>query len=135
MEIKDLFEWDKKYYGIDIDKIQKEFIKAKTAIENSCLRKNTLYDFEYRMRNTENRILKFGDIRIKFRLIGCDSCVFSVVNDDETIGDCVFHICTWLEGERILSDCVQFDSHNVRFYFHFDYKSGELKDFSRESLR
>ena len=56
------------------------------------------------------------------------------VNDDETIGDCVFHICTWLEGERILSDCVQFDSHNVRFYFHFDYKSGELKDFSRESL-
>lgn len=35
MEIKDLFEWDKEYYSIDLDKIQKEFIKAKTAIENS----------------------------------------------------------------------------------------------------
>ena len=135
MEIKDLFEWDNKYYGIDLDKIQKEFIKAKTAIENSWLRKNTLYDFEYRMRNTENRILKFGDTRIKFRIIESDVCVFSVVNDDGTIGDCVFHIYSWLEGDRIISDCVQFDSHHVRFYFHFDYKSGELKDFSRESLR
>lgn len=79
MEIKDLFEWDKEYYSIDLDKIQKEFIKAKTAIENSWLRKNTLYDFEYRMRNTENRILKFGDIRIKFRLIESDVYVYLVL--------------------------------------------------------